>query len=193
MVCTFCTPPHTYPVHSLNNDLDGPLHIIQSKQWTPGQRQYPGSTTCYTFQANIVDNLEMLYSYSHSLTENLFLSRFVFQITFFQAYLIRLWDYLYFLLLSQYLPFLATSRMFFILLNYIQHFPPIIFFHFHILHIQLEDILTLIFSQIFCFLPPKFSSSYPIRTSDSGSRIPSGSCGIFSTGSLQLFATSGLP
>ena len=95
MVCTFCTPHHTYPVHSLNNDLDGPLHIIQSKQWTPGQRQYPGSTTCYTFQANIVDNLEMLYSYSHSLTENLFLSRFVFQITFFQAYLIRLWDYLY--------------------------------------------------------------------------------------------------
>ena len=156
MVCTFCTPHHTYPVHSLNNDLDGPLHIIQSKQWTPRQRQYPGSTTCYTFQANIVDNLEMLYSYSHSLTENLFLSRFVFQITFFQAYLIRLWDYLYFLLLSQYLPFLATSKMFFILLNYIQHFPPIIFFHFHILHIQLEDILTLIFSQIFCFLLPKW-------------------------------------
>ena len=115
------------------------------------------------------------------------------QITFFQAYLIRLCDYLYFLLLSQNLPFLATSRMFFILLNYIQHFPPIVFSHLHILHIQLEDILTLIFSQIFCFLLPKFSFSYSIRTSDSGSRIPSGSCGIFSTGSLQVFATSGLP
>ena len=166
MVCTFCTPHHTYPVHSLNNDLDRPLHIIKSKQWTPRQRQYPGSTTCYTFQANIVDNLEMLYSYSHSLTENLFLSRFVFQITFFQAYLIRLWDYLYFLLLSQYLPFLATSRMFFILLNYIQHFPPIIFFHFHILHIQLEDILTLNFSKIHFFFyqnsPFLTQSEHPI-------------------------------